>query len=160
MTKKDRKAPTKIRDKTKTKAKTMLAEGLSQRKIADELAISKTAVHSIKKNNKDLIEKIHQDIINDNLDRIKRGIRQDIETGEDIRELQAAGDYDKDTNTVLTRIDKREEHILKSVGIFPSQTLAFQVQNIYNDNRQQVISPHIMKLLQGQMDEVEGEVVE
>jgi hypothetical protein len=55
----------------------------------------------------------------------------------------------KDVMDFLKLNYKKQQDIMKAMGIFPSNSTNVFIQQIYNDNRKQVLSPEVFKALGG-----------
>jgi hypothetical protein len=112
-----------------------------------------------------LIESNHARLIEAGLNRATNRMLSEIETAEKLQGaltgkegnptiLEKAGEI----NEYLKRVDRKEEMLLKSVGIAPSAASSIFVQNIYNDNSQTVLSPMVSQLLNGKIDEMTADI--
>ena len=65
----------------------------------------------------------------------------------------------KDAIAFLNGAYKQKSDMLKALGVFPSQNLSMFIQNIYEDNRKQVLCPEVLKAF-GDMFSTDDEDVE
>lgn len=132
------------------------AQGKSVRKAAKELSISPTTIQRVSSKHKDIIDTQQARLVEATLPVIiDRTIKE-------INHANTINPADKDSQAYLTRVDKKEENILKGVGIAPSHAPSIHIQNIYNDNSKTILSPMVADLLSGKLDNmtIDAEIVE
>ena len=121
------------------------AKGMPIRKVASETNLSPTTVQKLTSKHKDIIAAQQARLVEVTLPTIiDRAIKE-------INHANSIDIADRESQVFLARIDKKEDTILKSVGIAPSHTQSMHVNNIYNDHRKEVISPVIADMLQGKI---------
>ena len=136
------------------------AEGGTCREIAKDPAVDVgyRTVNRITNKHKELIQAQSARIIENTLARIADRTIKEIDLAATLADNQLLNPVNQ---SALARIDKKEETILKSVGIAPSHAPSIHVQNIFNDNRKTILSPGVASLLHGKLDEIiDGEVIE
>ena len=147
-----------------------LAAGNSQTATAATTGIPQQTISRLNKKHKDLINTEQAKLVELTLSTITSRTIQEIQTAKHLTDvLTQPGGKDSPTinNTILTdqediakfltRVDKKEEMILKSVGIAPSHAPSILIQNILNDNRSMTISPVIKELISGRLKEIVGD---
>jgi hypothetical protein len=135
-----------------------LAKGTPQRAIAAQTGISQPVISRINTKHKELIQAETAKLVEQTLSKITGRAIKEIKH---VAALDAPALMDKDNQQALARIDKKEEMILKSVGIAPSHAPSIHVQQIFNDNRKTILSPVVSEMFHGRMGEIiDGEIVE
>ena len=148
----------------------MRAAGDTQQTIADSTGMSRPTVSRLTKKHKHLIQEQQAKLVEQTLDTITGRTIQEIKAAKHLADvlIQPGGRDNPTTNKTmltdqedihkfLTRVDKKEEMILKSVGIAPSHAPSILIQNILNDNRSLTISPVIKELISGRLKEIVGD---
>lgn len=148
----------------------MRASGDTLEMIKDTTGIPKPTLSRLNKKHKDLITSEQAKLVESTLSTITGRTIQEIEAAKHLTDvLTQPGGKDnittnktiltdqEDIHKFLTRVDKKEEMILKSVGIAPSHAPSILIQNILNDNRQMTISPVIKELISGRLKEIVGD---
>jgi hypothetical protein len=125
------------------------ATGKSARQTAIDTNIPRTTVRRLCAKHKDIIADEQAKIVEKCLSNIVDRTVKEIEFAKNM-----PVNTDKETQLFLSRVDKKEDNILKGVGISPSHAPSIHIQNIYNDNRKEVISPIIADMLQGKISEL------
>ena len=148
----------------------MRASGDTLEVIKDATGIPKPTLSRLNKKHKDLINTEQAKLVEHTLSTITGRTIQEISTAKHLTDvLTQPGGKDsptinktiltdqEDIHKFLTRVDKKEEMILKSVGIAPSHAPSILIQNILNDNRSLTISPVIKELISGRLQEIVGD---
>ena len=139
----------------------LAAQNLPQRQIGAEVGTSQTSVHRITSKHKELIQSENAKLIENTLSTITNRITKEINLANSLEDKEL---LDPTKQQALSRSDKREEIILKSVGMAPTNSPSFHYQQIFNDNRKQTISPVVSELIQGKIQEltepIDAEVIE
>ena len=124
------------------------------RAVAKQVGISTTTVQKIGNKHKEIIATQQARLVEATLPVIiDRAVKE-------INHANSMDVADKDAQTFLARVDKKEETILKSVGIAPSNTQSMHVTQIYNDNRKETLNPNVASMLHGKLDEMTEEIVD
>lgn len=147
-----------------------IAAGNSQRHVSATTGIPQQTISRLNKKHKDLINHEQAKLVEQTLSTITSRTIQEITTAKHLTDvITQPGGRDEPTinTTVLTdmediskflaRVDKKEEQILKSVGLLPSHAPSVLIQNILNDNRSMSISPVIKELISGRLKEIVGD---
>lgn len=147
-----------------------LSAGNSTRYAAAETGMSQSKVSRLNKKHKVLINSEQAKLVEQTLSTITSRTIQEITTASHLTNvLTQPGGKDsptinktmltdmEDINKFLARVDKKEEQILKSVGLLPSHAPSVLIQNILNDNRSMTISPVIKELISGRLKEIVGD---
>ena len=127
--------------------------GKSTRQTAIDTNIPRTTVTRLTNKHKDIIANEQAKIVEKCLSNIVDRTVQEIEYAKNMPITT-----DKDAQIFLSRVDKKEDNILKGVGISPSHAPSIHIQNIYNDHRKETISPVIQDMLQGKISELTAPV--
>ncbi len=134
----------------------------TQTATATTTGIPQQTVSRLNRKHKTLIQEQQAKLVEQTLDTITGRTIQEIAAAKHLTDvLTQPGGKDnptinktiltdqEDIHKFLTRVDKKEEMILKSVGIAPSHAPSILIQNILNDNRSMTISPVIKELISG-----------
>jgi len=134
----------------------LAVQGKSQAEIAKTIGnIGQTGVSRIirKKENRKLIEKETTKLLS-SLPEIVNQFEENVELSKTLMNyISTTGEEEnptkikeiKDILSFLNLAYKQKSDMLKALGVFPSQNLSMFIQNIYNDNRKQVLSPEVFK---------------
>ena len=146
------------------KTKEMIASGMSQTETAVELGISRKSANRISQANRQEIEQLALQYIQDSiplirdnhlktlkianqvLSQTKPGKGQGAHPVPDIEAIEAA-------KTILSLADKKEYRALLTMGIVPSHTQSVIITNIFNQHNQ-TISPEVLSLLSSRQEDV------
>jgi len=133
--------------------------------IAGAIGVDRQSVTRVNKKHREIIEQAHAALIERALPVSVERTLEEIETAAALQKtLTGKGlnstilKTNSDISDYLRRVDKKEEMLMKSVGIAPSHAPSIHVQNIYNDNRGTILSPVVGQLLQGRMAEMTADV--
>lgn len=138
---------------TQTEAITVaeLAKGTPQRAIAAQTGMSQPTVCRINAKHKELIQQQQARLVDATLSKIADRTIKEIEHANTL----STDDLMLATNQqALSRIDKKEDAILKATGINASHAPSIHIQQIFNDNSKTLISPQVSDLLGGQLDSI------
>ena len=154
------------------------AAGKSNREIANTIGRSPASISRLvnRADSKDIIEHEASRIL-EKLPQIIEIIFRDLDTANHLSkvlagEIQESEEkektiLEKDITALLKfrdQTNKTISEILKAMGIYASHTPGMVVQQIYQDNRTQSLSPDILRLIGGFLenpdDVLEGEVIE
>jgi hypothetical protein len=143
------------------KAMELLIQGHSLNSASIATGISRHRVTVLNKKHRDLIQTAHANLIEQGLAKaISRTVSEIDMAGHLQKVLKGEAENNTtlesvhDINEYLKRVDKKEEMLLKSVGISPSISPSIHVQNIFNDNRTTTLSPVVSALISGRLDEL------
>ena len=153
------------------KAIMLKAEGATYPEIKKQTGVPKRTIARLTSKHKIFIQKVQADLVEKTLIDIEHRTVTEIQAGKKLTDYLLLSedeegslrqstnptrfDDPKDMNTFLARLDKKEEGILKSVGILPSHAPSVHIQTILNDNRQTVLAPIVGALLKSKGAELE-----
>ena len=151
------------------------AAGKSNREIANTIGRSPASISRLinRADSKDIIEREASRIL-EKLPQIIEMIFRDLDTSNHLSkvlagEIQVSEEkiLEKDITALLKfrdQTNKTISEILKAMGIYASHAPGMVVQQIYQDNRTQSLSPDILRSIGGFLgnpaDVLEGEVIE
>lgn len=130
------------------------AQGETQQAIEAITGISQPTISRLTSKHKDIIAATSAKYVEDTLPTILERTTKEIKYANTI-DVAA-----KDNQAFLTRVDKKEETILKGVGIAPSHAPSIHIQQIFNDNSKTVLSPIVADMLQGKLSELTQPVID
>ncbi len=125
-----------------------LSIGEPSNTIAADFNVSGQRIRQIKKENQELIEQKTQELLQ-SLPDVVETTKMDIEVAKKIS-VEAKNDISTLTPEKLqfkSQMSKVNADIYRAIGFYPSQSPALFIQNIYNDNRQSVISPKVLDVI-------------
>jgi hypothetical protein len=150
------------------KAINALAKGMSERDTAKLINVSRGSIQGLKAKPeiKAKIERIQKELADKTLDQIMRidqGIldtTQEFVEGKDIDQNGNKTGIDKanpsdyqEVSVLMSQYRKLSSGILKALGILPSPAQSIFVQNLYQDNRNQVLSSGMVDMLGNAMSD-------
>lgn len=129
--------------------------------LAEEFGLSKSQVHSVlrKDRSREIIEEETKKLLS-LVPEITEQVREDLQISKSLQTFLknpslapevalSSFEDNKDILEFLKLSYKKQQDVMKAVGIFPSNSTNVFIQQIYNDNRKQVLSPEIFKALGG-----------
>lgn len=135
-----------------------IAGGKKPTELAEDFGVSKATIyHVLKKDrSREIIENETKKLLS-LVPSITTQISEDLELSASLqrylKDPSAVNDTqlveNKDILDYLKLSYKKQQDVMKAVGIFPSNSTNVFIQQIYNDNRKQVLSPDIFKALGG-----------
>ena len=136
------------------------AAGKSNREIANTIGRSPASISRLinRADSKEIIERETSKIL-EKLPQIIEMLFRDLDTANHLSKF-LAGEIQSEEKTILEKditallkfrdqTNKTISEILKAMGIYASHTPGMVVQQIYQDNRKQDISPDILRLIGG-----------
>jgi hypothetical protein len=130
--------------KTEDAVVARLAQGMSERKVAQEVGTTRNIVHGVSVRHRAIIEKETARYVEEGLENIADRAIREIAMARNMSDDELR---DSKNHQFLKRVDAKEEGILKAVGIAPSHGVNMFIQNVFNDNRKAVINPVVMGIL-------------
>ena len=151
------------------------AAGKSNREIANTIGRSPASISRLinRADSKDIIEREASRIL-EKLPQIIEMIFRDLDTSNHLSKVLAGEIQESEEKTILEKditallkfrdqTNKTISDILKAMGIYASHSPGLVVQQIYQDNRTQSLSPDILRLIGGFLgspaDVLEDEVI-
>jgi hypothetical protein len=131
----------------------MSAQGKSSRAIASDpsITVSHSTANRITNKHKELIQREQARLIENTLSTIADRTIKEISLASKLNEDDL---LDPTKQQALSRIDKKEDNILKATGINASHAPSIHIQQIFNDNSKTLISNQVQDLLGGQLDNI------
>lgn len=118
------------------------AQGKTYREISDEVGISAPAIHRRVNKNQEIqrfIEAYHKRLVHRSLPKAVKNVEHAISAYTDPQQ--------KDDQQLKDHGFKASLEVLKSAGLLPSQSQAFFIQQVFNDNRAVVVTPEVDRVL-------------
>lgn len=128
-----------------------LAKGTPQRAIAAQTGMSQPTVCRINNKHKELIQAQQARLVEATLSKIADRTIKEIELA---ASLSTDDLMDATKQQALSRIDKKEDAILKATGINASHAPSIHIQQIFNDHSKTLINPIVSELLGSQLDNI------
>lgn len=128
-----------------------LSQGKSQTAIAKALGTSQPTISRIGSRHKELIEQQQARFVDKCLEKIADRTIKEIEH---VAKLSTDDLMLATNQQALTRIDKKEDAILKATGINASHAPSIHIQQIFNDNSTTLISPQVSDLLGDKLNSI------
>ena len=134
--------------------KRMLAMGIPQVEVSSQMGLSPATISRFAKKHREDIEREGIKLLGSLPDIIEH-TKRDIKAANEISKYLVGGRLKnptrfKSTSSMLQfqeQTYKKSADILRATGILPSQNQSVLVQNIFQDNRTQVISPNVLQVL-------------
>lgn len=138
-----------------------LAAGTSVKQVAEQFSLTPNRVSEIAKKDKsrEIIERETKKLL-DLVPGITSQLSSDLELSgrlsqflrDPASEPSIATSGFSETKEILEfqkQTYKKQQDVMKAVGIFPTNSTNIFIQQIYNDNRKQVLSPEVFQALSG-----------
>jgi hypothetical protein len=137
-------------------------EGKSVKQLGEEFALSPQSVSKVlkKPKSREIIESETKKLLG-LVPEITEQLAADLKLGTRLTNMMVRPESEpelladscfRDTKDVMDFLKlnyKKQQDIMKAMGIFPSNSTNVFIQQIYNDNRKQVLSPEVFKALGG-----------
>ena len=136
------------------------AAGKSNREIANTIGRSPASISRLinRADSKEIIERATSKLL-EKVPQIIEIIHRDLDTANHLSKV-LAGEIQSEEKTILEKdinallkfrdqTNKTVSEILKAMGIYASHTPGMVVQQIYQDNRTQSLSPEILRIIGG-----------
>lgn len=152
------------------------AQGISDTQISKDLGVSKETVAVYKNKHKEIINKTMTDLVEQVLPQLTGRYIDETEIATEIvkkiHDVITSDSIDVDsknkqiklllgsgTNSFLARMDKKDENLLKAVGILATPTVAPVTNHIYNDNKT-VITPLVLQTIHKASELIEDNIID
>jgi len=172
---------------TNQKIVPLLAQGMTQGRIAEEAGISRQRVNQIanQDNIREIVRAAQTQLINDNLNNVLYNQRRKIELAREIidgngtqlitgvnqkgQEKTVIADRvpGVDNKTILELADKAENRIGQGIGIFPTHTQSVQYiqltagrDMVLSDDVLDIIGRHVTEAIEGKVEEIEASTLQ
>ena len=134
--------------------KRMLAMGTSQKEVSNLTGLSPASISRFAKKHREDIEREGIKLL-ESLPDIIEHTKRDIKAANEVSKYLVGGKMKNPTrfktHDSLLKFQeqtyKKSADILRATGILPSQNQSVLVQNIFQDNRTQIISPNVLQVL-------------
>lgn len=126
-----------------------IAAGENQTLIAKDHKLSEQRISQIKKQNEAIVEAKKQELIA-KLPTVVDTVTEDIDTNKELSTELKHNLHKLDINQKLqlkNQLDKTNANVLKSVGIYQSQSALVNIQNIHNEQTNTLIVPEYQEYL-------------
>jgi len=157
----------------------LAAQGKPQAEIAKKVGLGQTGVSRVvrKEENRKIIEKETTKLLS-SLPEIVNQFEKNVDISKKLLDWISNPQYEegedgkktllcptlitdpKDAIAFLNGAYKQKSDMLKALGVFPSQNLSMFIQNIYEDNRKQVLCPEVLKAFGNMFSEDEDNIEE
>lgn len=149
-----------------------IANGRSIPDTAHRMGICEMTVTRVlsKRESRELVEKLATELIAETPAAVE-GLKKELDLGNtvvsyltdptsvDISKISAFNNVGE-MLSFLKLTHKQRDNILKAAGLFPSQAPGVVIQNVYNDNRKQVLSTNVLNALGQHLQLTEGDVLD
>ncbi|MCK5600994.1 hypothetical protein KAR91_03935 [Candidatus Pacearchaeota archaeon] len=152
-----------IKGKVENKIIALKSTGMIGTEVAEATGTSNATVSRLGKKHRDLILEAQTNLLEQAIKPITERMIDEVSIAIHLKDHlkdpnktknKTALEDKKDMLTYIAMVNKREEGLLKAVGILPTNAPSIHVQQIFNDNRKTVMSPQVADLLRGRMDEI------